>query len=191
MWAGRRTAEFWAAYRREQTGQLQSIALIKTGASENINYLLKEKLKKRFGECNSPHQPLQCCTQVDQWQTALWKKSLCPQSLWTQPRGRESAVIGSFLFRRRWRREKGEDGLCSQLWVSPGFVWHKRLLLSHIYKHRVRSVHFNNWKMIKKKVEKSDFLPKALPKFSVGQNLILNIIKLLEMSTSFFSSNIW
>lgn len=33
---------------------------------------------------------------------------------------------------------------------------------------------------------KSDFLQKALPKFSVGQNLILNIIKLLEMSTSFF-----
>lgn len=33
---------------------------------------------------------------------------------------------------------------------------------------------------------KSDFLLKALPKFSVGQNLILNIIKLLEMSTSFF-----
>lgn len=36
---------------------------------------------------------------------------------------------------------------------------------------------------------KSDFLPKPLPKFSVGQNLILNIIKLLEMSTSFFFSS--
>lgn len=45
------------------------------------------------------------------------------------------------------------------------------------------------WKWLKKKknkVGKSDFLLKALPKFSVGQNLILNIIKLLEMSTSFF-----
>lgn len=43
------------------------------------------------------------------------------------------------------------------------------------------------WKWLKKKkVGKSDFLLKALPKFSVGQNLILNIIKLLEMSPPFF-----
>lgn len=82
------------------------------------------------------------------------------------------------------RTERGPQSHTSD--VLQGLCGTERLL-SHIYKHGVRSVIFNNLKMIKKKkVGKSDFLLKALPKFSVGQNLILNIIKLLEMSTSFF-----
>lgn len=59
-----------------------------------------------------------------------------------------------------------------------------------------QSLNFNHLKKIKRqkkeqeKERKIDFRLKALPKFSLGQNLILNINKLLEMRSPFFASNI-
>lgn len=56
-----------------------------------------------------------------------------------------------------------------------------------------QSLNFNHLKMIKRqkkkkkeKEGKSDFRLKALPKFSLGQILILNVNKLLEMRSPFF-----
>lgn len=82
------------------------------------------------------------------------------------------------MTRKHWRWT-----MLAHLWGSAGFARHKKSLVSYLW---TRTLTLLSTLIIWKWLKKSDFLPKALPKFSVGQNLILNIIKLLEMSTFFF-----